>query len=103
VAVSSQRPNVEALVRCARLFAQSLSVSPLPDARARAVVDDVLFGRKDAWAGFTMGIITREEVTNLLLAHLHTELVSGLARYPEGEPWKRPELRDAFEKALFDS
>lgn len=101
--VSSHRPDTEALVQCARSFARALEVNPLSDAAARSVIEDVLFGPKDGWAVYQSGLLTREELMNLLLAHLHTELVSAFRQYPEGDPWERPELREAFRKALFDS
>lgn len=104
---ASRPPNIDAVVECAHLFARELEVNPLPDAVARSVIEEALFGRKDGWAGCELGIITREELMNLVLAHLQSELETqsecAPSQYPQGAPWERPGLRDALRKALFES
>ncbi len=74
MATRTPRPSESDLVRCAAVYADALCVRPIPEAQAREVIERVLFSEDHGWEACEMGIITREELVFLVMAHLHTEL-----------------------------
>ena len=62
-------PDIDALVACGRRMAQELSVSPVPEEELRSKIKEILFER-DYLEAFHKGIITLEELRNVLLGHM---------------------------------
>ncbi|WP_123784033.1 hypothetical protein [Corallococcus macrosporus] len=93
---------MQGLVACARKVAGLIGAQDVPDAELSGFVESILFGEKDAWQCAVMGLITREETANLLLAHLETWLMSRAnLDCLEPMPWDLEPLRHEFEDALF--
>lgn len=99
----NQRPDIDALVRCAERFAALLSREPAPEAEVRRVLEDILFHR-ESWEAAREHLLTEAELINLVLAHLHTLLIESArvpsASEPGPEPWEDPALRDCIRQSL---
>jgi hypothetical protein len=67
----------------------------------QSVVDEVLFGARDAWLCFVDGLLTTVELRNLLLAHLESLVGTTFAA---GVPGARIDaLEAAFDDLLFST
>jgi len=94
-------PNMEALLTCGVRLAKLNSPSPVPKERMRAKINEILYARKNL-VGFQKGLITREELRNLILAHMMNTLIFNYAGVDE--KWRdNPRLAISVEKALFDN
>jgi hypothetical protein len=69
-------PDIEMLAGCARKLASMLGVPAPPDVEIRRTIREVLHDRGYAEAA-RVGIITRLEACNVLLAHLQSLVCAG--------------------------
>ncbi len=83
--MSEQPAAWRLLIEAGRTLAHVLKVEPASEQRILETIEHVLRDR-EILELVGMGIITREEGANLLLAHLHTRLYHDANGWPEGEP-----------------
>lgn len=70
-----------------------------PDDKMRAKLQDILITRGN-FEAFQMEILTREELRNVLLAHMVT-LIASTAGIPEPNYHENPDLDQKVDAALF--
>lgn len=67
-----QKPNMKAVFKTAKSIIAQVGEHSLSDATIQKKIEEILFGYKEGWLSFQEGLLTREELANLLLAHLDT-------------------------------
>jgi hypothetical protein len=100
--VSRPSPDREQLLDFARRFARELHGVEPPEAELAERIEYVMWGRKQAWTCLEDGLITEEELRNLLLDHLDYECahVSGRS-WPDFDLVARRRVRKALDEVLF--
>ncbi len=88
------------LLQCATRFATLLGADAPAEEELRRCIESVLLGR-DALEAARLGIITRRELVDLVLAHLHTLILDRSGVQPEGEPWLDEHLLEDMHRGLF--
>ncbi|NVJ14487.1 hypothetical protein [Myxococcus sp. AM010] len=97
-----EHPDIQGLIVCARKVAEVIGSPDVSDAELSRFIESILYGEKEAWVCAGMGLITREETANLLLAHLETWLMDRTNKgFPEQGAWDLEVFRPALEEALF--
>jgi len=97
-----RKPDLKALVDCCKALARLLSVPPAPEHEIRSKIKNILFNQKGL-LHFQMGLITREELRNLLIFHLQTLICRHAGAAEPTKPWKAPRLCRAMDRALCDN
>ena len=76
-------PDLKQLEICVTELAKSMQLKPLPHKNALELINHVLYdtsyddiGGKQAWVNFKSNLITKTEITNLLMAHAVTKVSS---------------------------
>jgi hypothetical protein len=100
--VSRTAPDRERLLDFARRFARELHGVEPPEAELAERIEYVVWGRKQAWTCLEDGLITEEELRNLLLDHLDYECahISGRT-WPDFAIEDRRRMRAALDDELF--
>ncbi|HEU0036068.1 MAG TPA: hypothetical protein VFQ53_35895 [Kofleriaceae bacterium] len=68
----AERPDLERVLQCAKHIASRVGDHGLTDRDLLDKIEEILFWRKHGWECLRLQIITREELANLVLAHLDT-------------------------------
>jgi hypothetical protein len=100
--VSRTPPDREQLLDLARRLARELHRINPPDAELAERIEYVVWGRKQAWTCLEDGLITEQELRNLLLEHIDYECahVSGRT-WLDFDPDDRRRIRAALDDILF--
>jgi hypothetical protein len=100
--VSRTAPDRERLLDFARRFARELHGIEPPETELAERIEYVMWGRKQAWTCLEDGLITEEELRNLLLDHLDYECahMSGRSR-PDFEIADRQRIRAVLDAELY--
>jgi hypothetical protein len=100
--VSRPVPDRERLLDFARRFARELHGVEPPETELAERIDYVVWGRKQAWTCLEDGLITEEELRNLLLDHLDYECAHMSGRtWPDFDLAERQRMRAALDQELF--
>jgi hypothetical protein len=87
--VSRSLPDREQLLDLARRLARELHGIEPPETELAERIEYVMWGRKQAWGCLEDGLITEEELRNLLLEHIDYECA-----HVSGRTWSDFELED---------
>lgn len=100
--MSRRPPDSEQLLDFARRLARELHGIEPPELELAERIEYVMWGRKQAWTCLEDGLITEEELRNLLLDHLDYECA-----HVSGHTWldfdlaARRKMRSALDDVLF--
>lgn len=97
--MNTPRPDINVLIACGTRLARLLSVAPASTQALRDKLEEILFERKN-YKCFEEGIITREEVRNLVLAHLQTLICHSAGVEEPTVQWIDAELCSDVENAI---
>jgi hypothetical protein len=92
-------PDMDALVACAGRLARALSVPPAPEEKVRSKIKEILYDREKLEC-FRQGLITREELRDVLLAHLETLICQCAGAEGPKKIWEDNALLGQVELAL---
>jgi hypothetical protein len=80
VNVLAEQPDLERVLACAKHIASRVGDHGLSDRDLQDKIEEILLWRKHGWESLRLHIITREELANLVLAHLDTLVESACGR-----------------------
>lgn len=87
------------LLECAQRFAAMIGAPQPDETRVWQVIKDVI-DERGALENAALGLITRDEAAQLLLAHFHSALFMLTKIDPTAEAWD-PSLVDDIKRGLF--
>src|SRR5262249_54108711 len=96
---STEKPDIDALVSYGNRLADILGVPPAPKPVLRSVIEGILFKRQN-YDAFKQGLLTREEVGNLVLAHMQTAICHSAGTDEPKEGWDDLALVRQVEDAI---
>lgn len=76
----AERPDLERVLACAKHIASRVGDHGLSDRDLLDKLEEILLWRKHGWECLQLHIITREELANLVLAHLDTLVEAACGR-----------------------
>ncbi len=105
------KPNSELLYLAVNRMAKDMGLDPLSNEESEDLMGHVLYDKewkksegKNAWSGFTRGVITADELPHLIMAHCATKISAhNNIQEPDSSTYLNSDISAAFHSALFGS